>query len=350
MSMQRKEIDALIIGQGLAGSLLAWTLIQKGQSAFILDDDHRSSSSMVAAGIINPVAGKRFKPIENFSSLFDTAQNLYQDLEDFFSVQFHRKLPQFRSFQNEEEQVFWKKRISEKESQNFFTPEVSSHPKLYPQKLGGTQIESTFQVSVPTLLQKIRKYLQSKQAYQKASLDYSEIKISSEHILWKNIQAKRVVFCQGYQNINNPWFRDIGLNPAKGEILHIQSKTSTDMLHWGHWWLPDFHRPNHYRLGSNYAWENLHLLPSQDVYEQLLSSLDQNLKLDSYQVIQQETGIRPASKDRKPLIGSHLDHKNLFCFNGFGSKGCILIPHYAQVLSDHLVQQKPLPAEAKLWR
>jgi len=55
-----KRINTIIVGQGLAGSLLAWSLIQRGQSILIVDNDHHHAASIAAAGIINPVTGQLF--------------------------------------------------------------------------------------------------------------------------------------------------------------------------------------------------------------------------------------------------------------------------------------------------
>ena len=54
----RIAIDFLIIGQGLAGTVLAWNLIQRGRSVIVLDREDESTSSKVAAGLINPITGR----------------------------------------------------------------------------------------------------------------------------------------------------------------------------------------------------------------------------------------------------------------------------------------------------
>ena len=48
-----------IIGQGLAGSLLAWRLLLRGERVLVVDNGYCSASSTVAAGLINPVTGKK---------------------------------------------------------------------------------------------------------------------------------------------------------------------------------------------------------------------------------------------------------------------------------------------------
>ena len=52
--------DYLIIGHGLAGATLARTLRRRGRRVVVLDAPQPDSATRVAAGLINPVAGKRF--------------------------------------------------------------------------------------------------------------------------------------------------------------------------------------------------------------------------------------------------------------------------------------------------
>lgn len=51
--------DALILGRGLAGSVLAETLLQRGLRVHVFDQVRPNSASRVAAGAVNPVALRR---------------------------------------------------------------------------------------------------------------------------------------------------------------------------------------------------------------------------------------------------------------------------------------------------
>ena len=53
------EVDFMIVGQGLAGSLLASELLDAGKTIQIFDADHEGAASAIAAGIINPITGRR---------------------------------------------------------------------------------------------------------------------------------------------------------------------------------------------------------------------------------------------------------------------------------------------------
>jgi glycine oxidase len=49
----------IICGQGLAGTLLAWKLLELGQPVIIIDLDEAVTSSKIAAGIVTPITGLR---------------------------------------------------------------------------------------------------------------------------------------------------------------------------------------------------------------------------------------------------------------------------------------------------
>ena len=53
--------DFLIIGQGLAGSALAYQLLQAGQKVLVIDNQYANSASRVAAGLLNPITGNEMK-------------------------------------------------------------------------------------------------------------------------------------------------------------------------------------------------------------------------------------------------------------------------------------------------
>ena len=56
------DTDLLIVGQGLAGTCLAWRLWDRGVKFTIADQGGKSASSMVAAGMMSPVTGRAMNP------------------------------------------------------------------------------------------------------------------------------------------------------------------------------------------------------------------------------------------------------------------------------------------------
>ena len=53
------QIDFLIIGQGISGTWLSYFLEKAGKSFIVIDNADPLSSSRLAAGVINPVTGRR---------------------------------------------------------------------------------------------------------------------------------------------------------------------------------------------------------------------------------------------------------------------------------------------------
>ena len=52
------RVDVIVVGGGLAGTILAWTLRQRGLQTAVFDDPGRSTCSRIAAGLFNPVTGQ----------------------------------------------------------------------------------------------------------------------------------------------------------------------------------------------------------------------------------------------------------------------------------------------------
>jgi len=69
-----------IVGQGLAGTCLAWHLWRRGVPFRIVDRES-GGSSRVAAGLINPVTGKNFEPTPRVADFLPEAIAFYQEME-----------------------------------------------------------------------------------------------------------------------------------------------------------------------------------------------------------------------------------------------------------------------------
>ena len=91
--MSASTHDYLIIGQGLAGSLLARELVALDRRVLVIDDHYKSSSSTVAGGLINPVTGKRLALQPGIDYLLPAAQRRYRSLEQKAGLRFFFPLP-----------------------------------------------------------------------------------------------------------------------------------------------------------------------------------------------------------------------------------------------------------------
>ncbi len=74
------QIDILIIGQGISGTCLSYYLSRENVSFLIIDDERKNAPSRVAAGIINPVTGRRIVRTWMIEELLPYTWNFYTQL------------------------------------------------------------------------------------------------------------------------------------------------------------------------------------------------------------------------------------------------------------------------------
>ncbi|MFL2623860.1 MAG: FAD-dependent oxidoreductase [Flavobacteriaceae bacterium] len=66
--------------------------------------------------------------------------------------------------------------------------------------------------------------------------------------------------------------------------------------------------------------------------------------------MQQRAGIRPTVIDRRPLVGQHRVHKNLYILNGLGSRGVLVAPTVAKNLIDFIEDEIQLSKDIDINR
>lgn len=356
--MPAREHKFIIVGQGLAGSILAYTLINQGQSVLVIDNNLHGSASSVAAGIINPVTGHRLNITDRFAEYYPIAKHWYQSLEQSTGQTFWCTVEQTRLIKNQGQKDYLEQRKTESAYDGLldsglsttFTPDTtatSSESAFKHNMFGAIQVRQTATVDASAVLSALKNWFIEKQSYQCAELDYDTIIANDKGLQVGAYTAKHLIFCEGYQAINNPWLQHLPFKLAKGEILTVETepKLSNSLLSWGNWLVSSNGKS---KLGSNFIWDDLSLTTSQESCEKLLASLHENTNIKA-NVVEHKAGIRPTTTQRKPFIGQIGKLKQAYCFNGFGSKGCLLIPFYAELLSKHLLNSAPLPKELTQW-
>ncbi len=342
------EIDYLIIGQGLAGSLLAWELIQR-QKKVIIVDNSQLNASLVAAGLINPVTGMRFVKSTDIDQLLPSAIAYYQKLSQVFKQDFYIEKPMLRLLRNNKELIACTKRLKNPEYKNFLAKIISSYPGISASH-GILKQNNTGYLLTPPLLTVLKNYFISLNAYIKAEFQYREISLSPT-LSWKQFKPKQVIFCEGHCAIKNPWFSTLPFQLVKGEIITAvaKKKLQQSILNYGQWFIPldDFQ----FRTGASFDRENINLNITDKAITTLLASLKQVYpSLTIKQITKHQAGIRPTTQDKMPFIGQHPHHSKLFIFNGFGAKGSVQIPWHCQNFTDHLLYKQDLSQTSNINR
>lgn len=342
--------DFLIVGQGLAGSVVALTLLNKGYEIHVINNFEPHSSSMVAAGIFNPVTGKQMKKTWNADRLFPKLHDFYRHAELVMGKSFFHPMEIYRPFLSVQEQNDWMAKSSEEGYGNYIK-KVSGHSlfKSYVyDEYGGILLKGSGYLDVVNFLGATKAFLETKRVYENAVYDESELIINEDSISYKDITAKKIIYCNGNDASNSKYFGWLPFRPVKGEILLLKNHIPLNKIfNRGVFVVPV--ESGLCKVGATYDWRNLNTAPSDDARKELLDKLNKLSPL-SFEIKDQIAGIRPATKDRKPFIGIHPRYKPLCIFNGLGTKGVSLAPYYAEEFLNFLERNEELHPEVNIIR
>jgi len=350
MSPDSDSYDLLIIGAGLAGSILAYKLMQAGQRTLVVSDPSILSASRAAAGLINPVTGQRMVLQENIEALLASAETFYRDMEEKFRITLLHKRQMLRLFQSEKERKAWKKRLDDPAYAPYIDQKSAEETTIHTE-LGGFIQHQTGNLDTNLLLDSLHAWFHQKHAMIEAPFHHNQLTVESNLVRWQKIKAKRVVFCEGWRGQANPWFNWLPFQPAKGEILTLESESRVPdkIINRGKWLLPVGRQS--FKFGATYEREELDEITTDAAKDELLHAISgMFVETPKLHITDHVAGVRPGTKDKYPFLGFHPDHSTLGIFNGFGSKGSLLTPWYAEIFVSHITEESPLPSQVDIGR
>ncbi|MBT8188394.1 MAG: FAD-binding oxidoreductase [Croceitalea sp.] len=342
-------VDFLIIGLGLAGISFCEQLQSQGKSLKVISDGSQQSS-MVAGGLYNPVILKRFTLAWQAKEQMNIAMPFYENLENKLGTKLDYKVPVFRRFTTIEEQNKWFEACDKPGLDYFLLPKVIQNTNdNLDAAYGFGEVRFTGRIDTKELLRQYKKYLISKDLFINDALNYDELKLFEDYVSYKKLKARHVIFAEGFGLKQNPFFNYLPLNGTKGELLTIKApklkeksviKSSVFIIPLG---------DDLYRIGATYKWKDKTNNPTEASKSELLDKLQTLLKCE-YQVVEHVAGVRPTVTDRRPLVGRHPEHYNLYVLNGFGSRGVLIAPYASKQLLDYILHNSPLDEEMDIVR
>jgi glycine/D-amino acid oxidase-like deaminating enzyme len=339
--------NILIVGFGLAGLSVAHHAEELGLDFDIINNNSQKSSR-VAGGLLNPVAIKRMKPVWKVEEFLPYAQSYYKWLQNKFSssVFMDRDIKVFIHHtysENSWYEALDKVRLKSHLSKSVTTNNEASHNIT---KYG---LVSGHQVFLPQLFQSAKEYYQHKHSFQNDTFTHDLIKINNDKLIYNSQSYEHIIFCEGYGVSQNPYFNNLGIYGNKGDYLIIRSKDlqTSDILKSKYFLIPLGN--NLYKFGATYQRQPLNHIPSEDAKKEMLEALEKMINVP-FEVIDQVCGIRPTTKDRKPILGTHQTHKNLHIFNGFGSRGVMTSPLLGKQLIEYIINGVELSKEISINR
>jgi glycine oxidase len=353
MNMSASTHDCLIIGQGLAGSLLARELLAMGQRVLVVDDHHQSSSSTIAGGLINPVTGKRLSLQPGIDYLLPAAQRLYRTIEQKARRRFFYPLPMLRIFQDDQERVYFQRRMDDPAYAPYMQPlPATDLLRDTHAPFGGCIQTHTGFLRLAEMLEWLRDEFMIANSFVRANFRHEDLTVGASGIEWNGHRATSVIFCEGFRGALNPWFSQLPFQLARGEIIDGMPERPLHphdhIINAGRWLLPE--PDGRYRFGATMEWDNIDTHVTEDARQALADAFHERFPDIAFTVTGQRAGVRPATTDRHPFIGSLPAQPAVMIFNGFGAKGGLLIPWYARQFANHLVNGEPLDPAADIRR
>lgn len=347
------KTDYLIVGQGLAGTLIAHFLLAAGQKIHLIDDDYPRAATKVAAGIINPVTGRRYVKSWRIDQLIPKARQTYRELESKLNISIYHPRPVLRALFNNREVNDWQARAFDPEYQRYIVPQdqvnIGQYQAFTVPAFDYGALREGAQVEIGTLAKNYRKWLEDNGLLTVETFDYSKLQLTIQGIRYNEIQAKRVIFCEGAKSKINPYFSYLPYEGNKGEALITSIPVANFQKILKHRLFIVPLADGQYWIGSTS--DNFHTddLPSKKGRQYLTEKLKDLLQC-TFRVQDHRAAIRPTIKDRRPLLGSHPKYRQLVIFNGLGTKGASLGPYWAQHLADVLTKGLPIDPEVNIER
>jgi len=342
------EIDFLIIGRGIAGTAMGYRLEEAGQKVLIFDQPESNKSSRVAAGLYNPVTGRKMVKSWMAEFLFPEIEPFYQQMEMVAGREFLTRKKIYRPFLSIEEQNEWMGHSSDPKIGTFIDQiyTKSQYPELR-DPFGGVLLKMSGWLNINEYLDGMADYFGDRLL--EREFHENLLEKTSEGWRYENISAKNLIFCNGLGALNSRFFSYLPFAPVKGEILEVAQDFDPDFIVNRGVFRVQLSK-GVYRVGSTYTWHDLETGPSETAKIEILGKLLDVVKVPVESVINHKTGIRPATKDRKPFLGKHPTQDSVYFFNGFGAKGVSLIPYFSKMMTQYLVKSQPILAEVDIAR
>lgn len=331
--------------------MLDFFLQQRGCSVGVIDDAYPRAASQVAAGLINPVTGRRYVKSWRIDDLLPVARTSYRALEQALHISIYQELNVIRSLFNHREENDWLGRSGEPGYEDFLIDEVNlgAYAQFTEPAFAYGEVRGGAQVDLAGLILAYRERLEQESRFQEAIFDFGELDINGNRVCYADWQASAIIFCEGARAKDNPFFNQLPFRGAKGEALVVRIPGARFEKAFKHRVFIIPLGDELYWIGATYDGQYPDDQPTEKGRNFLEDRLRDILKV-SFSVVEHRAAIRPTVKDRRPFLGRHPHYSQLVLFNGLGTKGASLAPYWARHLTEHLLDSQPLDPAVDIGR
>jgi len=354
-----KAVEFLVIGQGISGSFLQFELERAGLKHLVIDEALPNTASRIAAGLINPVTGRRLVTTWMIDELLDFARQAYGRLEEVLRPGFFSPVTMMDFFPTAQMRLAFLNRIGEGGPYLRLPDDERDQLDRFQYELGYGMIGPCYLVDLPGLLDACRQRMRAGEILREERFEVEELVVKGDGVLYRDIEARRIVFCDGARGFESPYFSRLPFAPNKGEALIVEVpglrdapaaasvagidrvyKKGISLVPW---------RDDLYWAGSSYEWSFDHAEPTE-LFRQRTEAALRGWLRQPFRTLEHLAAVRPATLERRPFVGFHPAFPAVGILNGMGTKGCSLAPYFAHELVQHFLTGSPLRADADVKR
>lgn len=362
------KTDVLIIGQGICGTFLSWYLEKAGLGFVVIDEARPFTASKAAAGLINPVTGRRLVTTWMIDELLPFAGGAYEEIGAALGAEYMTETHVVDFFPTPQMRLAFLDRFKEDPGYLQLPADEYFWHQVFHYELGYGMIGPCYLVDLPGLLEAMRQRMREKGLIREERFDREELTVGEAGIHYRDISAGRIVFCDGVESIGNPYFSRLPFAPNKGEALILEIpglaqgvyKKGMTLAPWGAGkeggqagigkaLLQTETGKDLFWLGSSYEWSFGHDRPTDGFRQRAEAGLRDWLKLP-FRILDHIASVRPATLERRPFVGWHPAQPAVGILNGMGTKGCSLAPYFANQLVENIVKGTAIRADADVKR
>lgn len=344
-----RHTEFLIVGQGVSGTFLSRQLRKLGKKVLVIDDAFPSSSSRIAAGVINPVTGRRIVRTWMIETLLRFAVDAYTEFGNELGrpLILEKKIIDF--FPSPQMLNAFTERLTEESLYLTMPVDRSNFREYFHYEFGFGQIEPGYVVQLQALLPAWREVLLKDDVLISDRFEYERLVVEHDHVTYDNIRAEKIIFCDGIHSADTPWFERLPFALNKGQALIIRAPglPAENIFKKGLTLVPM--GDDLFWAGASYEWEFTDRYPSSEFLVHTKNQLTHWLKVP-FTVEAHHAALRPASLERRPFVGIHPHYPAIGILNGMGTKGCSLAPYFAHQFAEHLTKNTPILPEAAVSR